>query len=135
MHAVFKIFGILWLIGGGVGSVGLLAQLWLIWRDPALPIGVPAYAPFIGTLPFLALSGVAVANGLGLVAHKHWSRIVTIILSPILLLFSLASLALIGTATGILPLLLMLVLFLIALSGLWIMLSNRGKRAFEVYVS
>ena len=125
MPALFKIFGCLWLIGGAVGSVGLLAQLWLISRDPALPS-----VAFIGTLPFLALSGAAVANGVGLVTRKQWSEIVTIILSPILLLYSLASIVLIGSQFGI-----MVVLFLIALSGLWVMLSNRGKRAFDVYVS
>ena len=96
MHALIKFFGILWLIGGSVGSVGLLAQLWQISRDPALPIGVPSIAPFIGTLPFLALSGAAVANGWGLITRKQWSRIVTIILSPILLLYILASIGLIG---------------------------------------
>ena len=129
MRALFKIFGSLWLIGGGAGSVVLLVQLWLISRDPALPIGVPSLA-LIGSLPFLALSGAAVANGLGLVTRKRWSRTVTIILSPILLLYSLASIVLVGRQSGI-----MVVLLLIALSGLWVMFSNRGKRAFEVYVS
>ena len=135
VHALFKILGILWLVGGGAASVGLLAQLWVIWRDPALPIGVPSFAPLIGTLPFLAFTGAAVGNGLGLVTRKRWSRILTITLSPILLLFSFASVALIGAATGIMPLILTVVLFVLGLSGLLVMLSSRGKRAFEVYVS
>ena len=131
VQAFFKILGILWVMGGGAASVGLLVQLWVISRDPALP----TVAAFAGTLPLLVFTGAAVANGLGLVTRKHWSRIVTIILSPILLLYSLASIVLIGSATGITPLLTMMVLFLFAVSGLWVMLSNRGKRAFELYVS
>ena len=79
----------------------------------------------------MALGGVAVANGLGLVTGKRWSQKITIVLSPILLLCRPASLFLIGSATGIWPLLVIVILFLIALSGLGIRLSIRGKRASE----
>ena len=135
LHALFRILGVVWVVLGSAGSIALLVQLWVIWRDPTLPVGVPSYAPLLGTLPFLAFTGAAVANGLGLIAPKRWSRVLTISLSAILLFFSLASLALIGSATGTAPTLVMGALLLTALLGLGVMLSKRGGRAFEVYSS
>lgn len=123
-------FGSLWLILGVLATVGLIMQLWQISKNPDLPSVV-----FISTIPFLILSSAAIINGWILLARKRWARLLTIVLSSILIFYSIVSLGLIGWEFGIIPLLFVMVLFFLALYGLWIMLSKGGKDAFRLYVS
>ncbi len=126
----FKTLGVFWLIVGGIGIIGLVVALWQVWRTQDLPLEA-----FIGSLPLLIFGGAAVLNGWGLLSRKRWARWVTIVLSPILLLYSLVSFFLIGWQYGVLPLLIPVLFFIVGLYGLWLMLSERGKEAFKIYVS
>lgn len=126
----FKMFASLWLILGVIATAGLIIQLWQILKYPDTPL-----VAFIGTLPFLVLSSATIINGWALFARKRWARLLTIVLSSILIFYSVISLGLIGSKFGIIPFLLVMVLFSLALYGLWIMLSKRGEDSFGLYVS
>ena len=130
MNTAFRIMGILWHTLGWVGLAALVVQLWVISRDPAGPI----VAAVGGSLPLMALAIVMIGNGVGLLVGARWSRRLTIILSSILLFWGLASLLLIGWQRWPIQFVILIV-SLFAIAGLLVMLSERGKRAFDAYVS
>lgn len=130
MNLHFKALGSFWIIVGAIGIVELVVQLRPIWStQDILSLAI------IGTVPFLVLSGHAIANGWGLLSRKRSGRPVTIVFSLILLLYSLVSSFFIEWQDSVLPLLIPALLFMMGLYGLWLMLSRRGKGAFELYVS
>lgn len=126
----FKALGSFWLIVGAIGIVELVVQLRPIWSTQYI-----LSQTTIGTLPFLFLSGHAIANGWGLLSRKRGGRPATIVLSLILILYSLVSPFIIEWQYSALPWLISVLLFMMGSYGLWLMLSKRGKEAFKLYVS
>ncbi len=126
----FKALGSFWLIAGAIGIVELVVQLRPIWSTQDT-----LSQAIIGTVPFLVLSGHAIINGWALLSHKRYGRQITIVLSSILLLYSIVSPFFIEWRYSVLTWLIPALLFIMGLYGLWLMLSKRGKEAFKLYAS
>ncbi len=124
MRIHFKILGGLWLLIGGMLIIGLVVGLWQTWRSETLPTAeVSPFLVFSFVWGF-ALSAAAIINGWGLLSHKRWARMATIILSSFIFL-ALGSFFLTGVDDGI-EVLQWVPLVMIGLYGLWVMLSKRG---------